>query len=69
MTYADEIYKQITGFDPPRRWEERTPEERLQARDAFIASVNESDDDDAIDELFAHAKLAFTIPEKDAEIA
>ena len=70
MSYADEVYKQITGMNPPPLWAERTPEERLRARDAFIAAVNESDDDDAVDELFARAKLAFTsIPEADAESA
>jgi hypothetical protein len=56
MTIA-ETYKRITGVDMPKPYAERTNEERLAARDRFFKTVNESNDDDAIDDLFRNTRM------------
>ena len=52
--HATEAYKRITGTAPPKAWSERTPEERLQARELFLSAVRESSDkdDSAVEEFF-----------------
>ncbi len=54
MTQTTELYKRITGVDPPKPFTQKTHEERLRDRDKFIAAVNDSDDDDAVDELLEY---------------
>jgi hypothetical protein len=56
MTNANnEAYKRITGRDMPKPWAERTEEEKIRAREAFIASIENStpEEDAAVDEFIA----------------
>jgi hypothetical protein len=70
-----EMYKSITGVDMPKPFAERTHEERVQAQNKFLASVAESDDDDAIDDLFRdtrmnlHLREPSFLDEEDADAA
>jgi hypothetical protein len=54
---VEEMYKRITGVDMPKPFSERTHEERVQAQNEFLDAVAESDDDDAVDDLFRNTRM------------
>jgi hypothetical protein len=56
---AAAIYKQITGVEPPKPFDEKTLEEHQRDKERFIALVNSGSDadDSAVDELFESIRL------------
>jgi len=52
---AAEIYKRLTGSEPPLPWDERTDEDKELARQKFFAAVDNSspEDEAAMDEYIA----------------
>jgi hypothetical protein len=56
-TYTDELQKEIAQFDPRTPHQNRSPEERQLAMDAFLKSVHNTDEatnaeiSDALDQM------------------
>jgi hypothetical protein len=57
VSYSVEMYKRITGVEPPKPFAEKTVEERLRDRDRFLAIVNDSPDDDSPDDFLQMARM------------
>jgi hypothetical protein len=57
MSYSAEQYKRIAGVEPPKPFALKTPAERIHDREQFLALVNTSQDEDAVDELFKNVRM------------